>query len=57
MCIVALIRNIIFLIDEKKSGKRDKITQKDVVILIILYAISVISAIYTYDGWCDYKSS
>ena len=25
MCILALIRNIIFLIDEKKNGKRDKI--------------------------------
>ncbi len=25
MCIVALIRNIIFLIDEKKNGKRERI--------------------------------
>ena len=36
MCILALIRNIIFLIDEKKNGKSDKIYKKDIIILIIL---------------------
>ena len=30
MCIVALIRNIIFIIDEKKNGKRDKINKTDI---------------------------
>ncbi len=50
MCIVALIRNIIFLIDEKKNGKRETINKTDVIILIILYVISIISAIFTYDG-------
>lgn len=51
MCIVALIRNIIFLLDEKKNGKRDKINKTDVIILIILYIISIISAIFTYEGF------
>lgn len=50
MCFVAIIRNIIFLIDEKKNGKRDEIDKKDVIILIVLYAISIISAIFTYEG-------
>lgn len=50
MCILALIRNIIFLIDEKKNGKSDKITKKDIIILIILYTIAIISAIFTYEG-------
>lgn len=50
MCIVALIRNVIFLIDEKKNGKRDKINKMDIAILIILYAIAVGSAVFTYDG-------
>lgn len=48
MCLVALIRNIIFLIDEKK--KTNKITKKDIIVLIILYIISVISALFTFDG-------
>ncbi len=39
MCIVALIRNIIFLIDEKKNGKRETINKTDFIILIILYFI------------------
>lgn len=50
MCIVALIRNIIFLVDEKKNGKRDKINKTDIAILIILYLISIISAVFTYEG-------
>lgn len=51
MCAVALARNIIFLLDEKRNGKREKINKSDIIILIILYAISIISAIYTYDGF------
>lgn len=50
MVFVAMIRNIIFIIDEKKNGKNDKITKKDIVILVVLYAISIISAVYTYEG-------
>ena len=50
MVFVAMMRNIIFMIDEKKNGKSDKIDKKDIIILVILYAISIISAIYTYEG-------
>lgn len=50
MCFVALVRNAIFLIDEKKNGKTENITKKDIVILLILYAISIVSGIFTYDG-------
>jgi len=51
MCVVALIRNLIFIFDEKKNGKRDKINKTDIIILVVLYAISIISAIFTYDGF------
>lgn len=47
MCMVAVIRNIIFLLDKNKT---DKIQKKDIVILVVLLLISVISAIFTYDG-------
>lgn len=56
MCVIALIRNIIFLVDEKKNGKRDTISKKDIFILIILYAISIISAVFTYDGFLSLLS-
>lgn len=49
MTCVAIIRNIIFLAQENK-GKSDKITNTDIVILIVLYAISIVSAIFTYEG-------
>ena len=50
MVIVGIIRNIIFIVDEKKNGKNDKNTKKDYIILAILYAISIISGILTYNG-------
>ena len=51
MCIISLIRNFIFLIDEKKNGKKDTIDKRDIIILVGLYAISIVSAIFTYDGF------
>ena len=50
MCIVAIIRNIIFIIDEKVNGKSNKINKKDIIIIVILFVISIISAIFTFDG-------
>ncbi len=50
MAIVALTRNIIFLIDENKNGKRNNMNRTDIIILIVLYIISIISAIFTYEG-------
>lgn len=56
MCVVALIRNIIFYIDEKKNGKRETINKKDIVILIILYSVTIISTVFTYDGFLSLLS-
>lgn len=50
MCVVGIVRNVIFLLDEKKNGKRENINKKDIIILAILYFVSIISAIFTYDG-------
>lgn len=51
MCIITLIGNVIFFVDEKKNGKRETINKTDIIILIILYSISIISAIFTYEGF------
>lgn len=56
MCFVALLRNIIFMIDEKKNGKSDKISKKDIIILIVLYLISLVSTVFTYDGFLSLLS-
>ena len=45
MMVVAMIRNVIFL----REGKRTtKITKKDIAILAVLYAITIAFAIFTY---------
>lgn len=51
MCIIALVRNIIFLVDESKNGKREKINKADIVILVVLYIVAIISAVFTYEGF------
>ena len=50
MCAVALTRNIIFMIDENKNGKRESINKLDIIVLVSLFIISIISAIPTYEG-------
>lgn len=50
MVVVAIVRNIIFIMDEKKNGTSSKNGKKDYIILAILYIISIISAIVTYNG-------
>lgn len=49
MVIVALARNIFFILDEKKNGQRENINRTDMIILVIVYVISIVSAIYTYE--------
>lgn len=50
MCVVAFIRNIIFMIDEKKNGHSDNITKKDIILLVIFYILIIVSTIFTYEG-------
>lgn len=50
MCGVSILKNIVFLVDEMKNGKSDKITRKDVIILAVIYIITIISTIFTYEG-------
>lgn len=48
--IVALIRNIIFMIQEKLEGDKDY-TVADWIVLVVLMLISATFAYFTYDGW------
>ena len=56
MCVVATIRNIIFIIDEKKNGKKDYLTKKDYYLLGLFYLITVILTALTYDGFLSLLS-
>jgi len=51
MVVVAVIRNIIFLYDEKKYGKSNKITKRDNYILTFLILITIALTIPTYSGF------
>lgn len=51
MCAISILRDIIFLIDEKINGKSKKITKKDIVILAFIYTLSIISIVITFKGF------
>ena len=50
MCGISILRDIVFIIDEKMYGKSKKITKKDIFILMGGYLISVIAIISTFKG-------
>lgn len=56
MSILALIRTIVFMVDERKNGKKEKNDKKDVIILVILYILTIALTIPTYDGFLSLLS-
>lgn len=51
MCGVSILRDIVFIIDAKINGKSDKITKKDIFILVGVYAVSLASIAVTFKGF------
>ncbi len=49
MAAFAILRNVIFLI-QNKNGKSEKIKLVDWIILLALISVSVVSAVFTFDG-------
>lgn len=47
---VAILRDIIFIADENNKPNNTKTTVKDIGILLLLVAISIILSIFTFDG-------
>ena len=50
MCGVSILRDIVFIIDQKVNGKSNKISKKDIVLLAIIYSISLICIAITFNG-------
>lgn len=50
MCAISILRDIIFLIDERINGKSKVITKKDIALISFIYSLSLVSIIFTYNG-------
>lgn len=50
MCAISILRDIIFLIDEKINGKSTQITKKDIALLALVYGICAIAITCTFNG-------
>lgn len=51
MCGVSILRDIVFIIDAKINGKSDKITKKDIFILMGVYLVSLTAIVVTFKGF------
>ena len=51
MCAISIFRDIVFIIDQKINGKSDKITKKDIFLLLLIYGISISAIIITFNGF------
>ncbi len=51
MCIIDLLRNFYIIWDEKKHGRSDKITKRDVAFLFVVYAAMAAATVPTYEGF------
>lgn len=50
MCVIAILRNIYILWDEHKHGKHDKIEKRDYIFLALVFILTILATIPTYDG-------
>ena len=50
MCIVAILRNLYILWDEKHHGKSEKLKQRDYIFLALTYLGIIFATIPTYEG-------
>lgn len=50
MSLISILRNLIFMIDERKNGIRSTINKSDIIILIFIYLLSLICSFWTYNG-------
>lgn len=50
MCVVAALRNVYILWDEKHHGKREKLERRDYVFLAVVYLGIILATIPTYEG-------
>ena len=56
MVIIAILRNVLFIINEKKNGISKNITKNDIYMLIVIYILTIIFAMFTYDGFFSLMS-
>lgn len=56
MCVFALLRNVCFILDEKRDSKNKNSKRKDIITLICFYIILAFFAILTYDGFLSLLS-
>ena len=56
MEMVAILRNILFIINEKKNGKSKDITKNEIYMLLFIYLITFILTIFTYNDFLSLMS-
>ena len=56
MTIISILRNIIFIINEKKNGVTNKTTTNEILMLLVIYALTVVLSVITFKGFFSLMS-
>lgn len=56
MAIISIFRNIIFIINEKKNGVTEKTTTNEILMLLVIYALTIILSVITFNGFLSLLS-
>lgn len=56
MVFISIFRNIVFVINEKKNGITERATPNEILILLVIYALTIILSIVTFNGFLSLMS-
>lgn len=56
MTIVSIIRNIVFIVNEKKNGVSEKTTPNEILMLLVIFALIATLSVITFNGFLSLMS-
>ena len=56
MSLISIFRNVIFIINEEKNGVTEKTTTNEILMLLVIYALTIILSVITFNGFLSLLS-
>ena len=56
MSLISIFRNTVFIINEEKNGVTEKTTTNEILMLLVIYALTIVLSIITFNGFLSLLS-
>ncbi len=56
MIIISIFRNIVFIINDDKNGSPKEVTVNEILMLLVVYALTIVSSVITFNGFLSLMS-